>query len=91
MKAWKAVAFAVFAFIAVALATTTVLGYSAGGQRTNGSYGGYGVAQGSRGDMMHGSMGGWMGQGYSQYSNYTSSNDSSQQSNGGCGMRNGWP
>jgi hypothetical protein len=100
MKAWRTIAVAALAFIAVALITTTALAYNAAGQGTNGSYGGYGAAQRSGSGMMHGYMTGPMGCVYSQYSNYTSFNGSQQQNSnprdygsctGGCGMRNGWP
>jgi len=92
VKAWKAVALAAFAFIAVALMATTALAYNAAGQTTNGPNGGYGATQESAGGMLHGSMGGQMGYGYSQYINSTSSGGYPQQygsCTGGCGMRNG--
>ena len=90
MKVWKIIAVTAFAFIAVALITTSALAYSAAGQGMSGLYGSNGVAQGSKGGIMRGPM----GCGYSQYTNYTSSAGYSQQYGScpsGCGMRNGLP
>jgi len=89
MKAWKLVAVAAFAFVAVALIATSALAYTAAGQGMNGSYGSNGAAQVSKGGMMSGRM----GCKYSQYDNYTSSGGYPQQygCTGSCGMRNGLP
>jgi len=90
MKAWKIIAVAAFAFIAVALITTSALAYTAAGQGMSGFYGSNGTAQGPKGGM----MGGLMKCGNSQYGNYTSSSGYPQQYSscpGGYGMRNGLP
>jgi hypothetical protein len=95
MKAWKTVALVGLVLVAAAVLTASVLGYTSRLQGTSIAYG----PQGSGRGMMHSSMGGMMGYGYSQYGNYTS-NDGSWQGYGNgphgtgpgaCGMGNRWP
>jgi hypothetical protein len=94
MKAWKIFAVIAFAFIAVALITTSALAHYPSGQGISGSYGSNGAAQGSNSGMMRGPMQGPMGWGYSPSSVYPQQNSTEGQYGswaGGCGMRNGRP
>jgi hypothetical protein len=102
MKAWKIITVAALSVIAVAMIATTAFAYYSNGQGTYTSNGSSvsATAQERMGSMMHRSMRGQMGWGYSQYSNYASSSGYPQQNStpqqygsmvGGCGMRNRWP
>lgn len=92
MKARKIILVTALALTAVALITASVFAY-AGRQGMNTSYASNGAAHGYAGGMMGGYMHGWMGNGYSQYSNYTSSGSYTGNGSwtGGCGIRNCCP